>query len=234
MKKSFFVLACSLFLVFGCTVTEVSTLKGNTNGSSLTDIHVEDYFIDVLTDFAEFMPEKDESIMDNAISSFSGQLAASSSATAVQAVKSSENDYTLYFDYSSFQALASELSGNPNQSIIRQDKGKLSFYVDINNYTELEAVVPFLADPNIEVFLAKYNIGYSEEDYLDMIVFSLGEEAPESLKTSYITIDLKLPGDVLTVNGAVKTAKDSIRYSFRLIDFLLLSSPLKFEVSWKV
>ena len=67
-----------------------------------------------------------------------------------------------------------------------------------------------------------------------MIVFSLGEEAPESLKTSYITIDLKLPGDVLTVNGAVKTAKDSIRYSFRLIDFLLLSSPLKFEVSWKV
>ena len=60
MKKSFFVLACSLFLVFSCTVTEVSTLKGNTNGSSLTDIHVEDYFIDVLTDFAEFMPEKDE------------------------------------------------------------------------------------------------------------------------------------------------------------------------------
>ena len=217
-----------------CTVTEVSTISRETSGTSLTDIHVEDYFIDVLTDFAEFLPEKDESIMDNAISTFSSQLASSNSASGVQAVKTSDNDYTLYFDYSSFQNLAAELSGNSNQSIIKQEKGKLSFYVDINNYTELESVVPFLADPNIEVFLAKYNIGYSEEDYLDMIVCSLGEEAPESLQNSYITIDLKLPGNVLTVNGAQETSSNSIRCSFRLIDFLLLSAPLKFEVSWKV
>ena len=84
-----------------CTVTEVSTISRETSGTSLTDIHVEDYFIDVLTDFAEFLPEKDESIMDNAISTFSSQLASSNSASGVQAVKTSNNDYTLYFDYSS-------------------------------------------------------------------------------------------------------------------------------------
>ena len=234
MRKLIFVLACSLSLLFSCTVTENASISKGTRGTSMTDIHVEDYFIDVLTDFAEFLPESDESIMDNAINSFAGQLFGVEGIEGVQAVKTSNNDYTLYFGFNSFEDLATKLSGKTSQSIIKQSNGKLSFYVDIDNYTELEAVVPFLADPNIEVFLAKYNVGYSEEDYLDMIVFSLGEEAPESLQNSYITINVTLSGDVISVNGAQKISRNTIKYSFRLIDFLLLNNPLKFDVSWKV
>ena len=232
MKKAFLVLATSL-LLFGCTVTEMASVSSGTKGTSLTDIYVEDYFIDVLTDFAEFMPSSDESIMDSAISTFASQLNDAPSATSVAAVKSDGNNYSVYFDFSSFEKLAGELSGGKSNTIIKQSANSLSFYVDINNYEELEAVVPFLADPNIEVFLAKYNIGYSEEDYMDMIVFSLGEEAPESLRNSMITINIQLPGKVTSITGAVKTSDTSVRYAFRLIDFLLLSSPLSFNVTWK-
>ena len=232
MKKIIVVLVCSLLLL-SCTVTEQSSLSSGTKGTSLTDIYVEDYFIDVLTDFAEFMPASDETIMDSAISTFASQLNDAPSASRVAAVKSDGNNYSVYFDFSSFEKLASELSGGKSSTIIKQGPNSLSFYVDIDNYEELEAVVPFLADPNIEVFLAKYNIGYSEEDYMDMIVFSLGEEAPESLRNSMITMDITLPGKVSAVTGAVKTSDTSIRYAFRLIDFLLLSSPLSFNVTWK-
>ncbi len=232
MKKSLIVLVCSLLLL-SCTVTEQASVSSGTKGTSLTDIYVEDYFIDVLTDFAEFMPASDESIMDSAVSTFAGQLNDAPSATGVAAVRSDANNYAVYFDFASFEKLAGELSGGKSGTIIKQSANSLSFYVDISNYEELEAVVPFLADPNIEVFLAKYNIGYSEEDYMDMIVFSLGEEAPESLRNSMITIDIQLPGKVSSVTGAVKTSDTSIRYQFPLIDFLLLSEPLSFNVTWK-
>lgn len=198
----------------------------------MTDISVQQYFIDVLTDFSEFLPSGSGNIMDEAISTFASQLASSNEAEAVRFIKTGENSYSGYFEFGNFAALADALAGGSTQSIIKQSANSLSFYVDINNYDELENIVPFLADPNIEVFLAKYNEGYSEQDYLDMIVFSLGEEAPQSLSTSLITINGSVPGTITSVSGALKTGPSTFSYSFRLIDFLLLSEPLSFTINW--
>ena len=205
---------------------------GSDSGSSMTSIDVQQYFIDVLTDFADFMPSSNANIMDEAISTFASQLASSGEASDVRFIKTGENSYSGYFTFENFASLATALAEGGSQSIIKQDANSLSFYVDINNYSELEKIVPFLGDPNIEVFLAEYNEGYSEEDYMDMIVFSLGEEAPESLSNSYITINGVVPGNITTISGATKTGANSFSYSFPLIDFLLLSHPLQFNVTW--
>lgn len=233
MRKLLILSSLIVILASSCTVTENIAISGNKTGSSVTDISVQQYFIDVLTDFSAFMPEGNEDIMDSAISSFSSQLASSSNASAVRFVKTSEHGYTGYFDFSDFTALAAELAGGSSQSIISQTANSVSFHLDINNYEELEKIVPFLADPNIEVFLAKYNIGYSEQDYLDMIVFSLGEEAPESLTQSYITIQGTVPGTITSISGATRTGSSSFTFSFPLIDFLLLAEPIDFSVTWR-
>ena len=230
MRKILFTVISVCILLSGCTVTETLTLS-NDESASVTDISVEQFFIDVLTDFQEFMPSGDENIMDKAITSFAGQIEDTDNAYGTLFVKSGENEYTGTFNFGNIAVLANELGGI-EQSIITQTDNSLSFYCDIDNYTELEAVVPFLADPNVSVYLANYNVGYSEQDYYDMMIFAIGEQAPEAISGSTITFDITVPGRITSVEGAVQTGENTIRYSFPLIDFLLLSSPLSFSVQW--
>ena len=199
--------------------------------SSQSDISVQQFFIDVLNDYAEFMPSSDESIMDSAVSAFAGQIEATDEGHSTLFVKTGVNDYSGYFEFGDLEELADQLGGQ-EQSIIRQTDKSLSFYCSIDNYTELESIVPFLADPNISVYLAQYNIGYSEQDYMDMITFAIGEEAPDALRSSMITINVTVPGTITAIEGAEQTGPDSLSYSFPLIDFLLLAEPLAFSVQW--
>ena len=213
-----------------CTVTENLTFDTG-SAASTTDIHVQPFFIDVLEDYSEFMPSGDESIMDSAVTAFAGQVENSEQGYDTISIKTGENEYVLSFSFSDLARLADEMGGQA-QTIIRQSEKSLSFECSIDNYTQLERIVPFLADPNISVFLAQYNIGYSEQDYMDMIMFAIGEEAPEALRTSRITVNGTVPGTITSITGAEQTGSDSFTFSFPLIDFLLLAQPLAFSVQW--
>ena len=217
-------------LMASCTVTENLTFDTG-SAASTTDIHVQPFFIDVLEDYSEFMPSGDESIMDSAVTAFAGQVENSEQGYDTISIKTGENEYVLGFSFSDLARLADEMGGQA-QTIIRQSEKSLSFECSIDNYTQLERIVPFLADPNISVFLAQYNIGYSEQDYMDMITFAIGEEAPEALRTSMITVNVTVPGTITSITGADQTGPDSFTFSFPLIDFLLLAQPLAFSVQW--
>ena len=146
--------------------------------------------------------------------------------------KGEGNQYTLSFDFEDITEALSALGGVENFSVLKGDDHSLSFYLDINNYSELKEMIPFLADPNFEVYGPEFNQGMSEADYSDMIFYLLGEEAPEALQTSLITINFTLPGELTKAEGVTVTGENSCSYSFPLIDFLLLSKPMSFSISW--
>lgn len=231
MKRVSIILA-SLLLLASCTVTEKLSVNRNSSGTSSSDIKVEQFFVDVLEDFSEFLPESNESIMDSAMSGFAGQLQRSKSASDVAFSKTGENHYSLAFSYSSIEALIKELGGT-EQTLFRETSNSLSFYVDINNFEELTKIVPFLADPNFEVYGPLFNQNTTEEDYLDMIYFLLGEEGPDAISNGMVSIDITVPGTIASVSGARRVNQNTARFSFPIIDFLLLNKPLTFTVNWK-
>ena len=222
-----------IILLSSCTVTEEITLDNSTVGKIKSDIKVEDFFVTVLEDFSEFLPPSNETILDGGIKDFTSQLGSSKYTTFANSVETEENHYLIEISFSDLTALVTELSGGQKQSILTIKDKSLNFFVDINNYVELKTIVPFLADPNFEVFLPEYNIGYTEEEYLEMIVFLLGEEAPEKILSSNIKVRVQLPTAVTTLTNCKKVNTNTIEYEFRLIDFLLLSKPLSFSVSFK-
>ncbi len=229
MRKIALIILSSILLA-SCSVTETLSIN-RSGGSSESDIKVEQFFVDVLEDFAEFLPSN-ESIMDSAMSSFSSDLDRASATTKVDLKKTGNNQYSLSFDYSSLTSLIKELGGE-SQSLFKESANSISFYVDINNFEELTKIVPFLADPNFEVYGPLYNIGTSEDDYLDMIYFLLGEEGPDAIKNGVITIDIKTPGAITDISGATRINSTTARFTFPIIDFLLLSHPLAFEIKWR-
>ncbi len=232
MKKLLALILLIAFLLTSCTVTQKIALSDKNSGSSESDIHVEQFFVDVLEDFSEFLPSSDKSIMDEAMTSFANQLTKANSTKIVDFEKTGENSYILEFEYTNIDNLISEL-GAKNQSIISSKDKSFSFYVDINNFEELTKIVPFLADPNFEVYGPLYNQGTSEEDYLDMIYYLLGEEGPEAIENGTVSIDVKVPGTITKVDNAAKISTDTARFTFPIIDFLLLNEPLHFTVNWK-
>ncbi len=233
MKKSFYALLVLVILILtGCTVTETLSFNRTGGGKSSADINVEPFFIEVLEDFGEFLPQGEQSIMDSAMSGFASQLDKSTSTESVTFRRIEENHYDITFSYSNLSSLVVDL-GATNQSIVTETNNSFRFYVDINNYDELTKVVPFLADPNFEVYGPEYNQGTTEEDYLDMIYYLLGEEGPDAIKNGLVTIRLKTPGTITQVNGAKRISSTEAEFTFPIIDFLLLNKPITFSVSWR-
>lgn len=232
MKKILLPLIALVFVLTSCTVTESITLAQDKSGTSYSDINVEQFFVDVLEDFGEFLPSSDKSIMDEAMEGFSNQLAGIPSTTSVSFEKKGTNSYALSFDFSSVDSLIAEL-GAESQSLLSISDNSLKFFVDINNFEELTKIVPFLADPNFEVYGPLFNQGTSEEDYLDMIYYLLGEEGPDAISNGVVTIDITVPGDITTLQNATKASTNTARFTFPIIDFLLLNEPLTFTINWE-
>ncbi len=231
MKRYLLILVAMILFLAGCQVTEELSIEGEGQGSSYTDIHVEPFFIDVLEDFGEFLPENDESMMDSAIRGYASQLDGVSAISDIKWESLGDNNYTVSFSFSDIDTLLSEM-GAENQTLFTLSSNSLSFHLDIDNYSELKSAVPFLADPNFEVYGPEYNQGMSETDYLDMIYFLLGEDGPEAITNGIISVNITVPGTITDAAGCSVTGENTAAFSFPIIDFLLLSESLEFSVTW--
>ena len=217
-----------------CVVTEdVHILKGNSYSSAF-QFSVEDFFIAVLQDFNDYMPyDSNETIMDGAIADFQKTLESGISTSNVSMEKVNDNAYNGTFDFTDIEQLFSDLGAGNNQTILVQQGKTLHFNLSMENYDQLVPVIPFLSDENFEAFGPTYNQGLSEDDYLEMISFMLGEEGPGAIRKSQITLRINTPGAITTFSNGKKISDQVFEFSFPLIDFLLLAEPISFSVSWE-
>ena len=101
----------------------------------------------------------------------------------------------------------------------------------MENYAQLTKIIPFLADPNFEVYGPLYNNDLTEEEYLEMVSFILGEQCPESIGNSKISIQVMAPKAIVSHNGKLRNSK-TVEFSFPLIDFLLLHESIDFYLEY--
>ena len=142
---------------------------------------------------------------------------------------------TRYIEYSSIE-LQNSINKNGLGEIVsiseEETKTNYNFKIDINNYETLSNIFPEIKNEKVAVYLAKYNVDESEEDYLDMIEFVFSEEARKDLEKSYINLSFfKDDGKTFTELKNCKIVKDRVELSFRLLDFLLLKEPIEFSFS---
>ena len=233
MKRLFLILSIAIFLFSSCSVTQSFSLS-KSGGSSLSDIKVDQFFLDVLEDFSDFTPQGDYSIMDEAMVNFADKLNSSSASSNVKLrTDGNSTRYIISLDFSSLEKLVADLNGGKGNSLLAISDNKMTLNLAYDNYEELEDVIPFLSYPNFEVYGPRYSNGMSEEEYMDMISFLLGEDGPEALKKSFVSIEIETPGDITAIKGAMKTGERKAVYSFPVVDFLTLNTPLSFTIEWK-
>ena len=219
-----------LILASGCQITEDLELAG-TGGRSITTIQPDPFFTELLEDFAGFLPEDEGPAMDTIAAGYAADLLASGAASDAAWEKNGEC-YTVSFSYDSVRSFL-DAYGAGSQSLLKADDKSLSFHLDIGNYAELRDMVPFLSDPNFEVYGPEYCNGMTEDEYLEMIGFLLGEEGPEAIRNGRIMIRISVPGTITEANGGVIEDSSTALFAFPVIDFLLLNNPIDFSVSWR-
>ncbi|MFA5447332.1 MAG: hypothetical protein WC233_03535 [Sphaerochaeta sp.] len=223
----------AIVLISGCTVTQQLDYHSAKERTASFDFEVEDFFVAVLEDFSDFSPaEGDEDLMDKAIRDFERALQRSPATSGVSLDKVDENSWYGYFTVHDLERLIVDLGAGANQTLLTLTDDSLSFFLSMDNYDQLVPVIPFLADPNFEAFGPVYNQGLSEEDYLEMISFMLGEEGVPAIEESTITLTLRTPRPVKSFTAGTKRSADLYEFSFPLIDFLLLADPITFTVRW--
>lgn len=227
----------NLVFLSGCVMQQGLSLTRNRSGWATTDLYVYDFFLTVLEDFEPFTTEKQEtSLMDASVNDFVYQLHETKSASDIASVKLGTNGYFIDFTFSSLEDLLQDLNRREPQTIVKvtstAGESTLRIYLDLNNYPQLARMVPFLQDPNFETFGPLYNEGMSEEEYLDMISYILGEEGPTAITDSTISLRITTPSVIKHHTGGTKESPNSIRFDIPLIDFLLLAEPIQFSATW--
>lgn len=236
------IISCAL-LLSSCVVAEKLTLTGDYTqskavpGKNHVDLSVDDFFVGVVEDLSDWENKgNNDPIIDVAIQDFVKNLEASSVTSSIKFVETGYNTYMGDFAFTNFPQLLIDLSNNQaDQSVVtmsaRNGKTHVEISINMDNYEQLTKMIPFLADPNFEVYGPLYNNDLTEEEYLEMVSFILGEQCPDSIASSSIKIQVVAPKAVESHNGKLRNTK-TVEFSFPLIDFLLLHESIDFYLEY--
>jgi len=239
MKKFLPVLILLLSVILAsCSVTQnVGFNTAALSGNSDTGIEATDFFVGVIEDLSSWKANgNNDPVMDVAVSEFAQNVSNSKASSYVSFRKTGENNYKGTFNFSDFEKLVSDLClNNPDQTLItvsrEGDRTRIKLLISLENWDTLTQIVPFLADRNFAVWGPVYNNPphdyLTESDYKELVAFILGEDGPEAIDSSRITVSLNLPSAVKATNGKT-VSENSVEFSFPLIDFLLLHTPIEF------
>jgi hypothetical protein len=102
-------------------------------------------------------------------------------------------------------------------------------HLDRANFDQVAAFLPLQENPLFEVLGPEENEDTTEEEYLEMMEFMLGEAGPPAIKDSFIELKVNVRGRVLSQTGG-EIVEQGVVFRIPLIRVLLLDQPLDYSV----
>ncbi|MDD4082670.1 MAG: hypothetical protein WC162_05180 [Sphaerochaetaceae bacterium] len=237
--KGFIIVLVCLSILSSCTVTQNISLENDNQGTTTMLLYADDFFNGVLQDLSPYLgtDKKDESVLENAVENMAQKIKQAPATSDSFFFKADENNYLGNIKFLDINSLLDYLTDMKDQNLFiisnNEEKGKshLEININMNNWDKLCKILPFLSEENFEVYGPVYNNGLSEEDYLDMIGFILGEDGPDKIKDSDINLIFQAPSKIQNSDGEM--LEDNITaFNIPLIKLLLLNDPIKLECTW--
>jgi hypothetical protein len=108
----------------------------------------------------------------------------------------------------------------------------LKLHLDRTNYAQVAKILPGMSNPLFEGMGPQESDTITEEEYLEMITFSLGEEGPALLKKSFIDVTIRPEGELVSQVGGT-AANGGVLFRIPLLRLLVLDKPLDYSVTFK-
>lgn len=244
MKRCAFLLVTvmALLLTWGCQVETDITVAASGSGGARVEAELDPAFIFYLESFAELMedPDADYSLERDGL--FPEEQIAQSfeenpDAELLSVDTADPEHLFLELAYQDVEKIAAESADASGTSAfqVSRSQGRTVFQVDINidNFEQTAKVFTVLNNPLFETFGPLENQGISEEEYLDMMEYALGEGGGELIRNSVLTTRVAVDGRIVAQKGGTVTAGDTVTFKTPLLELLLLKEPIRYEITFQ-
>ncbi|MGM0431439.1 MAG: hypothetical protein ACQEQU_01860 [Spirochaetota bacterium] len=229
--------ALALAALSSCTIRQEIYIEADDSGAVEIDVTVEEFFNEVVEDFTVFAEDEDSDITEMNIEEVQNSLNESPYTRYADIVEIEENHYIGTFQFIDAERFFNDFDDELKLESLftfekEEDTTTLSMYLDLETYGELTELIPLLKDESFATFGPEENEGVSQEDYLDMISYLLGEEGPDAVMRSEITLIINTNTPIKDHEGGEVIEENRIRFTLPMIDFLLLAEPVSYSVTW--
>lgn len=236
MKHLLFIIIAILALLclFSCSVTQEMTVKPDFSGTASGSVILHPVFADYLSSFAEISGMGSRFAFNTEEIKAGLEKSPGTKVTRIISPKPEELSYSLTFQ--DIETLLSQDPGISQSGLIRASRqdgvNRLSLYLDRKNYPQLVALIPALDNPLFSALGPLENEGTSESDYLEMMEYALGEEGPDLIKRSSVSLTIKVQGTVVSHRGG-EPVPGGVRFNIPLIRILLLDKPIDLSLDYR-
>jgi len=113
------------------------------------------------------------------------------------------------------------------------DRRTLLLHLDRATYGQLASLFPPLRDPLLSQLGPQGTGPVTEADYLSMIRFSIGDDAPRLLKKSFIILTVQPQGEIISQSGGTLNG-NSVVFRIPVLRVVVLDRPLDYSVTFRI
>lgn len=231
------VLILAAALVGGCSAAHVVTLRVDGSGTVALHLEVSKLLHDYIAGLAEVSGSskmRGDAIFDLAAihAGFEAQPG-----MTVQKVSSPDPcSLDIEASFASLSDLFARKEGLQSAKVIsltqEGDIQTVKIHLDRENYRQVAALFPMLESPALRSLGPQVDQKVTEDDYLEMIRFSLGDDGPALVKKSSISITIRPEGEIVSQTGGT-VSDGSVTFRLPLMRVLLLDTALDFSLSFR-
>ena len=219
-------------------MTNEITLKDDRAGAADVQIKMSNLFVTYLLDMAEIAGgysnlEKGKIFdLDEIIT----ELEKNPGLKVRQIASPNPEELNLVLDFANIEEIFYQEKALSAQSIIyysnQNDLKTISLHLNRNNFGQVAALFPILSNPVFESLGPMQNENTSEEEYLEIMEFALGEEGPGAIEEAKIIVIINVSDKIISQEGGTIDGK-SVTFVIPLIRILLLDKPLSYRVVYR-
>jgi len=232
------ILLAGLIVLSSCTVNQTITIKDDGSGTLVLHAEVTQVLHDYLSSLAEVAGNgaimKGGKIFDAA--SIRKGFESRPGITVKKVSTPTSDSLDVELAYTSIQGIFTSVDTlKSSGALVYTDaagKKTLKLHLDRSNYMQLSTLFPPLKDPTVASLMPQANDTYSDDDYLQMIQFSVGDDGPSLLKKSFITLTIDPEGAILSQTGGTIVGS-AVVFRIPLIRMLVLDKPLDYSVTFR-
>ncbi len=227
-----------LLLTGGCNVTHTVVL--NNDGSGTMTMHVEvskllrDYAVGLAEVSGEPSAPRGDAIFD--LAAIRKGFEAQPGITVREVSSSDPRSLDVDVAFASLSELFAGRAGLRGANVISLAQADgvetLKIHLDRENYRQIASFFPMLESPVLRSLGPQVDQKVTEDDYTEMVRFSLGDDAPALVKKSSIVISIQPQGEIQSQTGGT-VSDGSVMFKIPLLRLLLLDTSLDFSVSFK-
>lgn len=229
-------LILAVVMIFSsCAVKNNISLSPDGSGTASTDVSLDESLVFYLESLAELTGESSGGPLFD-VEEIRKSMEKNPGIEVNSLKNHDDKRITAEISFNDIEQLIAETETTLNKKIISfKEYGaekEIRIYIDIDNFNDIAPLFPIVEEPLFMTFGPLENQGISEDEYLEMMEYALGDGGGELIQDSMITTTINIDGTLISQKGG-KAKGNSVVFETPLVRVLLLDKPIEYVIRFK-